>query len=234
MDFLAYRLCKQLHQPARLVLLTVTTLGLFVSSAFYKYWAFAIAQIPATNYPVYYGPLARLDTFACGMLLALAFIAARYQPLFGRGVSYLLRLLSLAAVLGLFVYRWQSPMVDLYFHTLFALAFVLLLASTVLGPRGSTLERLMNWRPLQFITLISYSIYLWHEPIMIELAKYNFLVRPQPEAFPNNALILLVLSILAGTVVYWMVQYPIMYLRYLFTSQGLLANRYPDEHTDKL
>ena len=232
--WLAYWLCQYIAYRMRLILLAGTALMLFILSVAFKAWAWLIAEIPRTNYPVYFGPLAKFDTLAVGMLLAIIVLVVQYRAILGIWTARGVRLLGFVVLISLIVSREHYALVNFYFHTLFSIGFVLILASTVLGPRGSTWERAMGWRPLQFIALISYSIYLWHEPIMIELAKHGVLIRPEPEAFFTNVAVLLTLSTTAGVLVYWLVQYPFNYLQYLFTHEGRLAQRYPDEGINRL
>src|SRR2546421_643261 len=64
--------CRRLAAPqARGALLAGATGLLCVASLGYKWWAFAIARLPLGGSSEYLGSLARLDTFALGMLLAV-------------------------------------------------------------------------------------------------------------------------------------------------------------------
>jgi peptidoglycan/LPS O-acetylase OafA/YrhL len=177
------------------------------------------------NYPVYFGLLAKLDTFALGMLPAVAVVAVGRRPLLGGIAPTLLRLAGGALLAMTFVLRMTSTPVDLYFHTLSGLAFTLVLASTVLGPRGVVWERLLAWRPLQVVGLISYSLYLWHEPLLIGLG--HVLSFETALTFPAATLVLLVASIAVALLSYWGLEYPTLLLRYLFTREGQLSSRYP-------
>jgi peptidoglycan/LPS O-acetylase OafA/YrhL len=46
------------------------------------------------------------------------------------------------------------------------------------GPRLTSAGKFLSWRPVVFIGLISYSLYLWHWPILV-FANYWALARPQ-------------------------------------------------------
>lgn len=224
-----FRLCRRLPDVSSRLRLTagiIALLGL-VSVAF-KGWAWWIMEIPAANTPVYYGPLAKLDTLATGMLLAVAVVVAR-KPVVRGASAIAVGIAGVAVMATAFILRDRSEVVWLYFHTLNGLGFVLILAATVLGPRDSAWSRLLARPALAWIGVVSYSVYLWHEPVMIELAKHGWLISTRPEAFPMNAVILCLLSLLAGTLSYVAIERPTMNLRYLFTREGRLVDRYQTE-----
>jgi peptidoglycan/LPS O-acetylase OafA/YrhL len=124
-----------------------------------------------------------------------------------------------------FVLRATSTPVDLYFPTLSGVACVLVLAPTVLGPREAVCERLLAWPPLQILGLISYSLYLWHEPLVIGLG--HVLPLETARTFPAATLVLLVASIAVATLSYWGLAYSTLLLRHLLTREGQLTRRYP-------
>jgi peptidoglycan/LPS O-acetylase OafA/YrhL len=224
-----FRLCRRWPDAkARLLVTTGVVMSLALVSIAFKAWARWIAAIPETNTPVYFGPLAKLDTLAIGMLLSIAAVAIR-QPVV-RGTSAAMAGIGGVAVMAVsFVLRDHSEAIGLFFHTLNGLGFVLILAATVLGPRDSAWSRLLARPVLTWIGTVSYSVYLWHEPIMIELAKHGWLLSTRPEAFPMNAVLLCLLSLLAGTLSYVAIERSTMNLRYLFTREGRLVERYPAE-----
>jgi peptidoglycan/LPS O-acetylase OafA/YrhL len=81
---------------------------------------------------------------------------------------------------------------------------------------------------LQLLGLVSYSLYLWHEPLMSQLARHHILINPAPHAFPLNALVLAVGSLGIAYLSYWIIEYPAMQLRHLFTREGRWAEYYPE------
>jgi hypothetical protein len=82
---------------------------------------------------------------------------------------------------------------------------VLLIAT---GQVGFTLPgRLLSTKPFIFIGLISYSLYLWHWPLLVFQANYLMLVnRPYYEHRPK--LVLLGLSFILATISWWLVETP--------------------------
>lgn len=226
---LAYWVCSKLEKPStRAALLVGVVVALGAFSVVYKWWAFYVVGIPEENWPVYFGPLAFLDSLALGMLLAITVAAAGGREKMGGFAAALLTLTGIALMAATIVYRPDSEAVELYFHVLASLAFTLVLAATVMGPRDSLRMRVLDRPTLRYLGLISYSIFLWHEPIMMELGKRGILISTAPEAFPRNAIILVILSIAVGALSYVALERPALRLRNLFDREGRLLQRYPN------
>ena len=224
---LAYVACARLAtRRARIAALLGGTGALVLGSLAYKWWAGMVAQVPREDFPVYFGPLAKLDTFALGMLLAILVGTARERRA-GGAVAIGLRLGGLGLLAATFVLRGDHATVDLFFHTLAGIAFLLVLASTTLGSGHTAWARCLAHPALQALGAISYSVYLWHEPLLIELGKRDLLIRMNPGAFPLNALVLILLTIAVATISYRCVERPLGDLRLLFTRDGRLEERYP-------
>jgi peptidoglycan/LPS O-acetylase OafA/YrhL len=203
--------------------------GLFFISLAFKGWAFYIAHIPSDNYAVYYSFLAKADLFVLGMLLAICVAVAKDRLRLTSWQAAGMRLAGLGLFLTVFYLREHSVFVDLYFHTLCGLATTLWLASTVLEVRDSFWKRTLAHPVFKFLGLISYSVYIWHEPILIELARLKLLVFDTRPAFLLSTLALLAIVILAGTASYYAIEYPTQLLRHLFTREGRLVERYPEK-----
>lgn len=114
---------------------------------------------------------AQLDVFAGGMALAVVSAAGldgRARPPRVAAAAWLLAAAAYAAVV---MWRPEDPgarvFVEHQLQGLFALA---LLAPAVLGAGGGgTVRRLLAWRPLAWVGLISYGLYLWHLNVLREL-----------------------------------------------------------------
>ena len=65
---------------------------------------------------------------------------------------------------------------------LFVAASFLLVGAAVLPLRSGLLVRVLRWRPLAALGVASYSLYLWHYPIVEHLSK-----APPPPRLPKAA-----------------------------------------------
>lgn len=217
---LAYLACRRLNTRAkRAALICASVVALALLSVSYKWWAYYVAQIPEENYPVYFGPLAHLDSFAFGMLLAVVLVTGWLR--FSRPASALLFLCGVTFLVLSFTLRDAHAAVDLYFYTLSAMAFAMVLAATVAplaeeGGPETILPRLLGSPVLAYVGLISYSVYMWHEPILLELGSRGFLIDKDPQFFLQNTLTLAVASIVVAAVSYSVIERPAMRLYYLF------------------
>lgn len=228
---LAYLACGRLNtRGKRAALICASVAALALLSVGYKWWAYYVARIPEENYPVYFGPLAHLDSFALGMLLAIVLSAGWLR--LGKPVSVLLFLGGAAFLALSFTLRDAYTAVDLYFYTLSAVAFAMVLATTVVplaeeGGRGALLSWLLGSSVIGYVGLISYSVYMWHEPILLELGSRGFLLDEDPQFFPWNALVLAAASIAVATVSYGAIERPAMRLYHL------LDRKHPEQDTQE-
>ncbi len=126
--------------------------------------AFAVALLPSRPSAVFFLIFYRAWELGIGALLALAslpVVASRSlrEALGGAGL--------LAILVPVFAYDTTTP-----FPGLAALVPVLGAAGLIyVGglTGGSTVSRLLSLRPIVWVGLVSYSLYLWHWPIMVYL-----------------------------------------------------------------
>ena len=116
--------------------------------------------------------LGQADLFAFGMALAVARVLwedGRLRlPRRWRGVTLVVALAALAIIVTTFtdegVQMSYSP-----WNTVVALDLALLLAAVVLthdDHRRPRVVRALDWRPLLLVGVVSYSVFLWHEPLI--------------------------------------------------------------------
>ncbi len=225
---LLYRLCARFEQRGRRVALLAALVGLLIAaSGLYKWWAFNHPAITPESYPVFYSLPAKLDALGLGMLLALLVAARRSATLFRAPLARLLQLLGFSLIALSIMLESVFPLIALYFSTLVALGTTMLISSTVLGPRGSWLERAFCLPAPQFLGTISYGLYLLHEPLMIELGRAGLLLPSTPLSFPLTALSVIALAVAAATLCHHLIERPFGELRHLFDGKGRLIERYP-------
>ena len=92
-------------------------------------------------------------------------------------------------------------------QTIFAVCAGLLLAIVVLPAPRSRLVAVLASRPLTVLGLASYSIFLWHDPILRELRDHG-LTRSGTSGFVVNTLLLFALTLFASALTYLYVERP--------------------------
>jgi len=144
------------YRRLTLVALAAVSLALCVWASHYK---------PAANY--FFAPMRAWE------LLLGAVLAVGGTPRLGHGIAK--EALSVAGLLGIafvvHLYTEETP----YPGTaalLPCLATAALIA-TGSGSRPALVNRLLSWPPLVFIGLISYSLYLWHQPLLTFISYYR-------------------------------------------------------------
>jgi peptidoglycan/LPS O-acetylase OafA/YrhL len=184
----------------------------------YKWWALHAPGVSPGQPHIFFGPLAQLDVFAFGMAVAVVCAVGRGQPIIGQRAQPALvagggALLALALLL-----RHASPLTWAYFGTLSGLAFALLLAATVLGSGKGRVRQALGNPAFQGLGLVSYSLYLWHRPLLNELAP--IIRHSTGSAFALQLLAILPAAFLAAAVSYWFIERPALRWR----------RRAPQEH----
>ncbi|HLI71148.1 MAG TPA: acyltransferase [Ktedonobacteraceae bacterium] len=179
----------------RLRAVTCCLLGVIALGLFVRFWGFYFQQHPAATFLVprpalnvvlffTFGQTGKYtEDFAVGMLASLCYIYAQNQSP-DHPFAYTLRRLSLwlwgAGILILvFSAMWHfqsvkpawpflNPLMP-YFSWLsemvLAWGYGICIVAILFGP--PTLQRPFSWMPLRWIGLISYSLYIWHLPLIV-------------------------------------------------------------------
>jgi peptidoglycan/LPS O-acetylase OafA/YrhL len=142
------------------------------------------------------------DTLATGCLLALLRErlekSALYLRLFHRGISAMLFLAALA------INRYSGyTLVSVFGTTLFNLIIAVLIHRSVYLA-GSRIGRFLNARPLIFVGVLSYSLYVWQQ-LFLNRDAHQWI-----NAFPQN----LPLAICAALASYYLLERPFLGLRH--------------------
>ena len=132
---------------------------LFVLSLGFSEWAWRTR--PSLNY---YLPLSRFWTFICGAFVALYELKVfRYIPtVFVNVTRYSASLGSIGILLSILFYEQWMPSPSIL--TIIPILSMVLLLSAC--HTTSLIYRLLCFRPLRYLGLISYSAYLWHQPCL--------------------------------------------------------------------
>ncbi len=160
---------------------------------------------------VYYGTDTRAFSLIIGALLAFEFPPARVNGHGRRGFTDKQRKLSLivgaVALAGMMVMmaavNGYSPFLyygGILLFSLFAGALIIALVDA-----RSPLARLFSLGPLVWIGKLSYSIYLWHYPLLLLMNPRNFTGETPWFAYAGQALVILA----ASAVSYYLVETPL-------------------------
>jgi peptidoglycan/LPS O-acetylase OafA/YrhL len=166
----------------------------------------ALVQLAAHPHPLWQFSLpTTLFSFTAGMLLALGRLAwERKPPRWARGPVLYGDAWLLASLPFLALAFWRFNL-----HPLVAVAAVLVIGACVLPLCPGRLVRALEWRPLAALGVASYSLYIWHLPIVLRLGRANGL----EGHLARSLAIELPLLIALAAVSYLLVERPFLRLR---------------------
>jgi peptidoglycan/LPS O-acetylase OafA/YrhL len=154
--------------------------------------------------------LCQADFFGVGMLALIVF---RYSSTI-TGVAERIRYrqcLYGAAILGLAITRLERE----FGFAIFFAALLLIITTETSASRPHRLVHFLEWRPVWWLGVISYSFYLWHLPVI--WGVYKWLLHEQhPDTIPSIALsYILVLTITTGlsSATYMLIERPALLLK---------------------
>jgi peptidoglycan/LPS O-acetylase OafA/YrhL len=190
------------------------------------------------DFRLHYSLATLLPFFFAGMLLALLRLAWQDgPPAWLRGVvassdAWILAAAALYLVLC-------ANLFDL--EALTAPASVLLIGACVLPLRPGRLQRVLEWRPLALVGVASYSLYLWHVPVLLTVANASVSFDPRiggvfngpPTPFLRLLLVGAPVAIAVAFVSYAVIERPFLGLRRRWAGTGaapVSAARTPPPH----
>lgn len=140
--------------------------------------------------------------------------------------------LSAGALAGLYALSYLSDpenFAHTYYHPIASVLWFTLLYATLQVRPGEQVRWhvVLRARWVTAVGLISYSLYIWHEPVMLWLIKSG-LVPTSQAGFPFAALIVLAVALGVGTASYWLIEYPASLLGKAKDGKGGARDFYPD------
>ncbi|WP_367125470.1 acyltransferase family protein [Streptomyces phytohabitans] len=225
---LAIRGCRALRtRRARVIACASGCLALFVIPVAWIALAHYGWHVPHTDWPVYFGPQARFGGFAAGMGLAVLKVALGDRGRVGPGVA---TALTVSAALGLYWLSYDSAPENatfMFYHPAASVLWAVMLYGTVHVARRVPAHGLLRSRALTWVGLVSYSLFIWHEPVLLQLYDSGLLPTDQ-SAYPLAALIVLAVSLPVAWASYWLVEYPSSLLGRLKDNAGRPRDFYPE------
>lgn len=157
--------------------------------------------------------LAQADLFAYGMAAAVVVVILDHRGV--QRVDNIVKVVLLISAVGL-VYGgmvvWRQ-----YLSNLAGLGSALAVLAVVLpSSRHGGVNRIgsvLEWQPLRFLGTISYSVYLWHLPIIFWLITNELTVGDSTIGFFFNVVLVLGLVLPISTVTFFVVERPFMMLK---------------------
>jgi peptidoglycan/LPS O-acetylase OafA/YrhL len=191
--------------------------GLWFAASFgYKLIALGVQHRKASDVMVWFNFPAKAHLFAFGMLLATWHAVDRRRgPLARRfaNAPWLLPAAGAALVTLAVAVRYQSGITQVMFDTVTALGFTMLVYPVAFSEYPKTfVSRVTSVRSLQRTGVSSYSLYLWHHPLIGFMAAHGLLGASMGRLLPNMAI---TLSVCLGVawVSYRYVEKPFLALR---------------------
>lgn len=150
----------------------------------------------------YFALWTRAWELLAGAMLALGMpsISRKLNPLLGHALAA-----SSAIALGLGFALFDKTVAHPGYPTLIPVAATMGLIAT--GAAGTFISRLLSLRPFVFVGLISYSAYLWHQPI---IAFYSTVIGEKSTVV---VILLVATSLLAGFISWALIERPTRHLR---------------------
>ncbi len=207
------RACGRQSQRRERILVLVRAVSLLgVVSLAWNAWFFWVLHKPTTAaFTTWFGPISNLAEFTVGMAVGLLLAVRGDLPAIRPRARLTMRLAGLGILCAAFATRHADSWTGVYFPAITAVGFGCLIAAAVMGP-PDRFSRALSLRPLPWLAVISYSVYMWHEPIMLALHKFNDVVRPTYGAFPLDAVVVVSASLLLGWLSYLLIQRPTLQL----------------------
>ena len=176
------------------------TAGMTGDEAFANTWGHTWSAVLARSL------LAQADLFGYGMLAAVVVVALRKQGLARVPALVPALLLAVSAVL-----TWAALVgpLELYARRFIGMAAAVLVLAVVLpSPAGDSnrMAEVMEARPLRYLGLISYSVYLWHVPVLFWLDRHGLAYGDDTAGLAANLALVTGVSVVLASLTFWLVE----------------------------
>jgi peptidoglycan/LPS O-acetylase OafA/YrhL len=212
----------------KLAVMATLPAAMLVASLTFTAIASNVMNIPLTDSWVYYNPLARADSFAEGMLLAILLSIPGVMKVRPK-MALTLSTLGFVSIAVLWMTRSNFGAAGGYYFAIAGVSAALLLSGAAMLREQQALSKFLRSRVVQLWATVGLSLYLWHEPVMIQLARWHILYFIDPVAWPISTIGLIVASTLVAFLSYKLVEEPGARLQKLFADlrgrQGRKAPR---------
>jgi peptidoglycan/LPS O-acetylase OafA/YrhL len=156
--------------------------------------------------------LGQADLFGWGMLAAIVFEYARRKDFRRIGDVPRAAILTIVVLITGLALREGGNFTS---NIIGVCAGILILLVALPGKQGEPgrLAQLLEWSPIKYIGLISYSIYLWHEPMIYFLQRHGILKGSGAGTLAVDLLIVLAIVLALASTTYYLIEKPAMSLR---------------------
>lgn len=144
--------------------------GLILAGAAVSALAMALIYQPGADPGrVYYGTDTRAFALLIGAALALVWPSRKLSAAISSRARLSLDLAGGAALLAILLMIWKSNEYEVFLYRggLVVLSVVAAVAVAALAHPASHLSRALGWKPLRWLGVRSYGIYLWHYPVIV-------------------------------------------------------------------
>lgn len=171
----------------------------------------------------YFSTLCRLDSLCIGALIAVAvrnnFIIQKIEKI----IPYIFKTLFVVLVAAIFWGRPKAP-ADQFLEPVSTLLFSIFFASMILygfsNHKNNYVKRILELKVLRFFGKYSYSMYIFHVPILVLLRPvlFKFLQKniPHTIAYVTDNLICLLLVIAVSQLTWYLIEKPSLKLKRFF------------------
>ncbi|MGL5858388.1 MAG: acyltransferase family protein [Angustibacter sp.] len=209
----------------RTLVLCVPAMALLGAGIGYQVWVVFWSGAPFEAWNIWFHPLAQAPALGIGMLLAV--LTVRWRPVIHHPMLAAVPLLGLVALVVVAQDPAWIALISgnpLPFRALSTVVFAAFLAVTVLMPASSGWNRMWSWRPMAWVGTISFSIYLWHDPVLQVFEHWGVIDRLSP--FAVVTVLSLVLSLAIGWLMFAVVERPLRLLGELVAPSTPFPDRY--------